>query len=152
MTAYVVRHAKAGDRVDWEGDDRLRPLSRAGKAQAEAVVEILKDAAITTIFSSPYLRCVQTVEPLARHLRLTVEPETALAEGAGAESIGQLIGRYPGRNVVFCTHGDVIEGCLQELITEGLIPRARAIAEKASTWVVEEERGRLVRARYIPAP
>ncbi len=152
MTAYLVRHAKAGDRADWEGDDRLRPLSRAGKAQAEALVEILKDAAITAIHSSPYLRCVQTVEPLARHLGLTIEPETALAEGAGGGSIFRLIRRFPGRPVVFCTHGDVVEESLQPLITEGLIPRARAIAEKGSTWVLEEEVGRVVRAHYIPAP
>ncbi len=152
MTAYLVRHAKAGDRADWEGDDRLRPLSKAGKAQAEDLVEILKDAAIAAIHSSPYLRCVQTVEPLARHLGLRVERETALAEGAGGESVVQLIHRYPGRSVVLCTHGDVIEECLQQLITERLIPRVRAIAEKGSTWVLEEERGRWIRARYLPAP
>ncbi len=152
MTAYLVRHAKAGDRADWEGDDRLRPLSRAGKAQAEALVAILKDVAIAAIHSSPYLRCVQTVEPLARHLGLSVEPETALGEGAGGESIVQLIRRFPGRNVVFCSHGDVVEEYLQQLIAEGVISRARASAEKGSTWVLEEEQARAVRARFIPAP
>jgi 8-oxo-(d)GTP phosphatase len=31
----LVRHASAGDRPEWEGDDRLRPLDKRGRKQAK---------------------------------------------------------------------------------------------------------------------
>ncbi|HSO93974.1 MAG TPA: phosphoglycerate mutase family protein, partial [Candidatus Dormibacteraeota bacterium] len=89
MTAYLVRHAKAGDRAGWEGDDRLRPLSEPGRRQADALVGLLNGSALEAVLSSPYLRCVQTVEPLAQHFRLSVQPEPDLAEGAGAAPLLQ---------------------------------------------------------------
>ena len=60
----VIRHGRAGDSSEWEGDDRLRPLDKRGRRQAGALVESLAPFAIARILSSPYDRCVQTVEPL----------------------------------------------------------------------------------------
>ena len=37
LMLYLVRHAKAGSRHDFHGNDRLRPLSKAGHRQAEAL-------------------------------------------------------------------------------------------------------------------
>ena len=78
---YVVRHAKAGSRGHWTGDDRLRPLSSKGFKQAEELVKLLRRFSITAIYSSPYLRCVQTVEPLARARKLELKTSIELAEG-----------------------------------------------------------------------
>src|ERR1700676_1033768 len=64
-TFYVVRHAKAGSRSNWPEDDRFRPLGNKGSKQAEALVSILEPFPITAVYSSPFLRCVQTVAPLA---------------------------------------------------------------------------------------
>ena len=36
MIVLLVRHARAGDRSEWEGDDRLRPLDKKGRRQAKA--------------------------------------------------------------------------------------------------------------------
>jgi 8-oxo-dGTP diphosphatase len=152
MTAYVVRHAKAGDRADWEGDDRLRPLSKPGKQQADGLVDLLGDANIQAVLSSPYLRCIETVDPVARHFGREVEQERSLAEGQTGDSIVQLIRRFAGRNVVLCTHGDVLEDLLEHLIRDGLLARAGAKLEKGSTWALDENAGRIVTARYIPAP
>jgi broad specificity phosphatase PhoE len=152
VAVYVVRHAKAGDRDAWDGDDRLRPLTKSGWRQAEALVELFKDVAVQAVHSSPYLRCIQTVEPLARQYSLRVEQEKALAEGAGGESLIRLVHRAAGREVVLCTHGDLLEELLQRLVDDGLVSRARAGAEKGSTWVLEETQGRISGARYIPSP
>ena len=152
MTAYLVRHAKAGDRDDWEGDDRLRPLSRAGTRQAAELVDRLKDGAITSVLSSPYLRCIQTVEPVARHFGLRVEQERRLAEGSGSEPVVRVIRERSGSNLVLCTHGDVIQEFLEHLLEEGVVSRKGIALEKGSTWALEEESGRIVKARYLPAP
>ena len=62
---YLVRHAKAGGRQEWRGDDRLRPLSKEGRRQADSLARRLARLTTGDLLSSPYLRCVQTVEPLA---------------------------------------------------------------------------------------
>jgi phosphohistidine phosphatase SixA len=152
MPAYVVRHAKAGDRAEWSGDDRLRPRTKSGQRQAEALANMLEREPIDKILSSGYLRCVQTVEPLGARRKLPVEPVKELEEGAGGESVLRLVQKFRGRHVVLCTHGDVMEELLEGLIAQGLLQRARASMEKGSTWVLDEKDGKITGARYLAAP
>jgi 8-oxo-dGTP diphosphatase len=112
VTSVLVRHASAGDRRGWTGDDRLRPLDARGRRQAAKLVELLHPLEVRRILSSPYVRCVETVEPLAQALGLTVEPDSRLAEGAGRSAL-ELLAEH---GVVCCTHGDVVE----ELLGHGL--------------------------------
>jgi 8-oxo-dGTP diphosphatase len=151
MAIYVVRHAKAGDRADWEGDDRLRPLTKSGRRQAEELAAWLKKEPIDAILSSPYIRCLQTLEPLAEQHKLPIEPRKDLEEGSGGESILRMVQEFKGRNVILCTHGDLVEEFLEQLIEKGLVPRARANTEKGSTWVIEETAGKITGARYVAA-
>ena len=82
MTIYLIRHAKAGDRDTWRDDDRLRPLSGRGHRQARLLIDLLHDATVDRVLSSPYVRCMETVVPIAGVRGLPVEPVEALAEGA----------------------------------------------------------------------
>ena len=113
---------------------------------------MLKDARVEAVLSSPYLRCIETVEPLARHVGVAVQPEEDLAEGAGANSLRGVIRSLAGSNAALCTHGDVLEEFLEELIRDGLVARASARLDKGSTWVITEVEGRITGARYIAAP
>jgi broad specificity phosphatase PhoE len=110
--SVLLRHASAGDRDHWAGDDRLRPLDEKGRRQAEKIAAALSAKEVRRIVSSPYVRCVQTVEPLAAALGLEVELDDRLAEGANG-SARELIEEA---GVVACTHGDVI----YELLGYGL--------------------------------
>ena len=150
--ACVVRHAKAGDRGEWTGDDRIRPLTKSGQRQAEGLANLLDREPIDKILSSGYLRCVQTVEPIGARRQLPVEPVKELEEGAGGESVVRLVQKFRGRNIVLCTHGDVMEELLEGLIAQGLLQRARTTMEKGSTWVLQEKDGTITGAKYLPAP
>ena len=68
MTVYVVRHGKAGSRSGWTEPDDQRPLTKAGRRQAGALADMLAGDHVTRVLSSPYVRCRQTVEPLAERL------------------------------------------------------------------------------------
>ena len=74
-----MRHAKAGDRDAWIEDDVLRPLSRRGKGQAEGLVTLFRDLEVDHVLSSPAVRCVQTVRPLALARSITIEERDELA-------------------------------------------------------------------------
>jgi broad specificity phosphatase PhoE len=154
MAVLLVRHAHAGDRDRWEGDDDLRPLSTKGQKQALRLVDLLADRPVTRVLSSPSLRCVQTVEPLADERGLEVEPSDALAEGVGPDTVVGLARRVAGQAAVLCTHGDVIPTLLDALVdTDGLVLGDGYPCAKGSTWVLEvDEHGRFVAARYLPPP
>ena len=86
----VVRHADTGDQRSWTGPDRLRPLSPAGRRQAEGLVFRLEDYPVDRILSCPTLRCQQTVQPLARDRFLEIEPLAALGVEAAPTQLRAL--------------------------------------------------------------
>jgi 8-oxo-dGTP diphosphatase len=105
VTLVLVRHAKAGDRAEWEGDDRLRPLDKKGRKQAERLPEVLAAVAVRRIVSSPYLRCVQTVEPLAAACGLEVEHAPELGDLRAHLEGPPLLAGLLDEDAVACVHG-----------------------------------------------
>ncbi len=137
MTLYVVRHADAGDRAAWTGDDRLRPLSATGRLQAEALAERWAGVALDAIHSGPAKRCVDTVAPLAASHGLPVTDDEALAEGAPADVVDRLLRRLRDRDALLCSHGDVIGAILNTLWHQGSL-KERPSSKKAATWVLDD--------------
>jgi phosphohistidine phosphatase SixA len=143
VSVLLVRHAKAGDRDRWDAPDDLRPISPKGEVQAGALVDLLAGYEIERVLSSPYLRCTQTVAPLAAARGLAVEPCDDLAEGEGRAGVA-LVRRLlpePGFTVL-CSHGDVVEEVLDARGVE-----RDDYTRKGATWVLEE-----AGARHIAAP
>jgi 8-oxo-(d)GTP phosphatase len=139
-TVLLVRHASAGDRSDWEGDDRERPLDERGFRQAQGLIDLLGERRPTRVLSSGYARCRQTVEPLAEALGVDVEEAPELAEGASADEVHDLARRLNDELPALCTHGEVVEALVGE---EG---------EKGSTWVLELDGGQARPLEYLPPP
>jgi phosphohistidine phosphatase SixA/8-oxo-dGTP pyrophosphatase MutT (NUDIX family) len=149
---YVIRHAKAGIRAAWSGPDEERPLTRRGRKQARRLVERFQGLDIQRILSSPFLRCMQTVEPLAEARGLPVEVATELREGASVDELLRGLATFGDRPTVVCGHGTEIRSMIDRLEAGGAtIEGARGIA-KGSVWVLDREGERIVAANYLPAP
>lgn len=148
---FIVRHAKAGSRSAWDGPDPARPLSKAGRRQAAGLAAELGDRAITRIVSSPFVRCTETVEPLAERLHLPVEPSPSLEEGTPLAEALRLVEKVADQPTVLCTHGDVLGELLDHFRRTGVrIDDERM--EKGATWVLDTEAGEVTGARYVPPP
>jgi 8-oxo-dGTP diphosphatase len=146
----LVRHAEAGERKEWSGPDRVRPLTGAGRAQAERLAALYDGQPLDRLLTSGYLRCVETMEPLAARRHLPCETVAWLEEGAKPEeALTALLG---GGCVVACTHGDVVSGILFELSDRGVALGSTPRMQKGSTWVLEVEDGRVKAARYLAPP
>jgi len=153
--AYLIRHAHAGDRAAWRGDDSLRPLSDKGRRQAEAIAaRLAPPPPLGRVLSSPSLRCVQTVEPLAGAAGRAVETEERLLEGADAhEALALLDEAIRDGAMAACTHGDIVPGVLELLRSRGVRIAGPLTWPKGSTWVLEGADGDgVVAARYLPPP
>lgn len=148
-----MRHAKAGDREVWSGDDRRRPLTKKGMQQAEKLVSLLAPLPVSAVYSSPFLRCVQTVEPLARVRQLEVKLSPSLEEGQGLEGLGEFLADRGLDETVLSTHGDIVQELVEDLVAREVIQPGHGGMEKGCTWVLEVDvHGVAERARYIPAP
>jgi 8-oxo-dGTP diphosphatase len=149
---YVVRHAKAGHATRWTGDDSLRPLTGKGAKQAEALVEVLAPFTVNSVLSSPYLRCVQTVQPLADARGLRVQETPKLAMGRGLEGVLELLGDAKLGDAVLSTHADLVWELVEELVRRRVPMESEGGFAKGATWVVDVVNGNPAGARYIPAP
>ena len=131
----LVRHASAGDRDVWDGDDRLRPLDERGRRQASELVELLAAYQVERILSSPALRCVQTVEPLALARGLSIEVRDELSEERQSLEGAALVRSLQGVEAALSCHGGLSEAVCGEsqkkaevLVLEGatVVGRLRA--------------------------
>jgi phosphohistidine phosphatase SixA len=135
MPLLVIRHARAGHRDDWQGDDRKRPLDERGRRQADALVEELEGYPISRILSSPYDRCVQTVEPLAAQRGLAIEQRDELGEERQDYDGVALVRSLLLEPVVVCVHGGLSDAVFGERLKKG-----EALVVDANDGVVERLR------------
>jgi len=149
---YVIRHAKAGQRQRWSGPDEARPLTRRGRRQSARLVERFAGIALERIVSSPYVRCVQTVEPLAAAHGLEVEHAIELAEGADLGEATRFVRGLDDRVTAICGHGREIEAIVGELRRDDVAVERSGGLAKGSVWLLERREGAIVSARYLPPP
>jgi len=150
----LLRHADAGSKDSWIGDDRERPLSEQGRSEAIALVPLLGQEMPQRLITSPLLRCRQTIEPFATRTGLRVEVADELGPTAtddAAEFIRRLA--VPGTSVVLCTHGEVIEALQERLeCADGIEFAADPRRDKGSAWSLRLVDGRIVHSEYHPTP
>lgn len=102
------------------------------------------------VYSSPSLRCIATVLPLARAHGLEITTLATLYEGGSADAMLDRLRGEPSP-VVACTHGDVLADLVGVLIRAGVRLPSQHV-EKASTWTLELRDGVISSARYAPPP
>lgn len=151
-TLFMLRHVAAGDRTKFDGIDAIRPITKKGKRQAGAIVDYLSGRGIERIYSSPYTRCVQSVEPLADAIGAKVIEHDALAEGPDIDAAYSLADELVGYNAVLCSHGDVIPAVINRMMWAGLTLDSRFYCSKGSIWEVDIEGGRFTTGTYVPPP
>lgn len=149
---YVVRHAHAGTRGRSDGPDEERPLTERGWRQARGLVELLADAGITRLVSSPFLRCRETLVPLSEALGVPVEADDRLGEGMGFGPALELAEELRAAPAVVCSHGDVIPDLLEALARRGMALKDPARWPKASTWVLTRDEQGFTKARFLAPP
>ncbi len=111
-TIILVRHAeKAAEPKD---DPALTP---AGEARAAALIEALRTAGITAIYSTPWKRTQLTARPIAEKLGV---PVTTFDVKPGERSYGEmyaaeLLAKHRGRVVLVIGHSNTVPAILRAL-------------------------------------
>jgi 8-oxo-(d)GTP phosphatase len=151
-TLRLVRHSIAGERGSWKGPDRERPLTKKGHREALALAELLAPAGIDRVVSSPFTRCTETVQPLAKAVGIDLETDEGLGEDRSETSATEVVKSLVGHNAVVSSHGGIIQGILRDLRKEGLEVRGPLYCSKSSIWEIQVEDGVFTTATYHPPP
>jgi 8-oxo-(d)GTP phosphatase len=150
----VVRHASAGSRKQWPGEDLDRPLDAAGAADAQALAALLATFAPgpTRVLSSPALRCVDTVRPYAALAAAGVEVTDALSDTTRPDVRAPLIRDLvaSAKSVVVCGHRENVASIVTEACEALDAPRPSDMTlPKSGFWVLNVAVGALISAdRY----
>ena len=153
----IVRHGTAGSKSRYKGDDRLRPLDKRGRAQAESLVGQLLAFGADTLYAADRTRCHQTIEPLAEELGVRIQSEPLLTEEAYADDRKAArrrileIAEAEGTPVI-CTQGRVIPDLVSWWCERDGVRPDKSRNRKGSTWVMSSWRGNLVAADHIGSP
>ena len=151
MTAVtlLIRHAHAGKRKDFAGNDALRPIDDRGRAEAETIGVAAALFAPHRLIAATPLRCRQTLEPLARTLGLPIVTDGAFAEPAEPEEIparvkaaaARLTELRDGVRTAVCSQGKVIPDLLALL--DGAPDATPYKTPKGDGWVLSWSGDRL---------
>lgn len=150
----LVRHAKAGKRSEFRGEDRLRPLDRIGRRQARHLASVLQAFAPANVLAADLVRCEQTVQALADRLGIEVTSAPEVSDAGFAEDPNRAVKLVKelaasGGTSVVCSQGDAIPG----LLTRLQIPAAPPYqSRKSSVWALSFIDDQVVAADYYPRP
>ena len=141
MRMTIVRHALARDKKSWPGPDLERPLDPMGERQAAGMARVLMEHKVRRIISSPAIRCVQTMQPLADAANVPIELCDDLGREATATPILAAFTDPDYRDAVLCTHGEVLHQLLladnvRRMAHRGRLSTRRLLI-KGSAWRME---------------
>ena len=155
MLVLLARHACAGTREHWDGDDADRPLDPNGLQQAVALADALAVGRPGRLLSSPTRRCLDTLVPLAARWSSPVEPEPALAADVPLERVLSLLLSSADGDVL-CSHGEVMGALLERFRHDGVAiaddPGDEALLLKGTVWHLDVREGGVVSLRHVSPP
>ena len=157
MRIVVVRHGHAAPKNTWRGVDADRPLVARGRRQADRLTKLIGAQRPNRVISSPALRCVQTVQPLADKASVTLQLSDQLSTSAGpaaAELCQRLVSSEPADStVVLCTHREVLVQLLPMLSKQfNSKLDHRPPGAKGGAWILSFQTTKRAKIKYSPPP
>jgi 8-oxo-(d)GTP phosphatase len=153
-----LRHASAGTKAAWPGDDLDRPLDAEGAAESDLLARLLACFGPGRVVTSAAERCVATVRPYAvlTGAKLELEPAFTVAgarsgPAVAAARVGEIVDA--GEPAVICAHRENLPPLLATACAIlGAEPPADGALRKGGFWVLHAAEGRLAGLeRHYPA-
>lgn len=116
----ALRHGKAVSPESWNGPDASRPLTERGVRQASLAALALQAWHPRRIVTSPAVRCVATVAPLAAAAGIVPKHSPGISQDAhddGSANVREVIGKRVRsmKTAVLCSHRPVLPEILREI-------------------------------------
>lgn len=153
----LLRHAKAVKREDWDGDDGDRPLANLGQIQSKLLLSKFLPYAIKEVHSSDAMRCIETIEPMARSLKMHPIFSVDLSEYRYAKNKEASLDyaedlMNSGQSVIICSHNPILPKLLKKLIGKKNFNELNQRLEPAEAWVLHHRDNEIIAIDWVAAP
>jgi 8-oxo-dGTP diphosphatase len=153
----LLRHAKALKRTDWDGDDGDRPLEHRGQLQAKRLLPIYLPYGISEVHTSDALRCIETIDLMARLIEKTPIFSADLSEYGYAKDkeapldyVQDLMDR--GAPAIICSHNPIIPKLVKKLVGKKYFKSMDRELEPAQAIVLHCRAGEVIACDWIDEP
>ena len=153
----LLRHAKALKRTDWDGDDGDRPLEHRGQLQAKRLLPIYLPYGISEVHTSDALRCIETIDLMARLIEKTPIFSADLSEYGNAKDkeapldyVQDLVDR--GIPAIVCSHNPIIPKLVKKLVGKKYFKSMDRELEPAQAIVLHCRAGEVIACDWIDEP
>lgn len=153
----LLRHAKALKRTEWDGDDGDRPLEHRGQLQAKRLLPIYLPYGISEVHTSDALRCIETIDLMARLIEKTPIFSADLSEYGYAKDreapldyVQDLMNR--GISAIVCSHNPIIPKVVQKLVGKKYFKSMHRELEPAQAIVLHCRAGEVIACDWIDEP
>jgi len=153
----LLRHAKALKRTEWDGDDGDRPLEHRGQLQAKRLLPIYLPYGISEVHTSDALRCIETIDLMARLIEKTPIFSADLSEYGYAKDreapldyVQDLMNR--GISAIVCSHNPIIPKVVQKLVSKKYFKSMHRELEPAQAIVLHCRAGEVIACDWIDEP
>jgi len=153
----LLRHAKALKRTDWDGDDGDRPLEHRGQLQAKRLLPIYLPYRISEVHTSDALRCIETIDLMARLIEKTPIFSADLSEYGYAKDreapldyVQDLMDR--GISAIVCSHNPIIPKLVKKLVGKKYFKSMDRELEPAQAIVLHCRAGEVIACDWIDEP
>ncbi len=116
----MLRHGKALERTEWQGEDEDRPLQLVGQLQSKRMLSLYQVYGLEEIHTSDAVRCLDTVALMAKSLQITPTITNAVSEYTyrknkekAIEYAKELIKKK--KQVILCSHNPVLPRMMEKL-------------------------------------
>ncbi len=153
----LLRHAKATRREDWDGDDGDRPLDVKGQRQAKRMLSIYQSFGIQAIHTSDAMRCIETIEPMSKALKISPTYTADLSEYKFAKEkevpldyVWDLM--QSDTRVLVCSHNPILPKLVKKLIGKKNFKRVDAELMPGEAYILHHRDGEVVAVDWLEAP
>jgi len=153
----LLRHAKALKRTEWDGDDGDRPLEHRGQLQAKRLLPIYLPYGISEVHTSDALRCIETIDLMARLIEKTAIFSADLSEYGYAKDkeapldyVQDLMDR--GVSAIVCSHNPIIPKVVKKLVGKKYFKSMDRELEPAQAIVLHCRAGEVIACDWIDEP
>ena len=153
----LLRHAKAVAREEWDSDDGDRPLAHSGQIQAKRFLPGFLPFAISEIYTSDAVRCYESIEPIARSLKINPIFSSTLSEyefhkdkKAWSSLVKEILEN--DSSALVCSHNPVIPEIVKKLIGKKNFKELDHELLPGESWVLHHRDGEIIAIDWVSAP
>jgi len=116
----MLRHGKALERTEWQGEDEDRPLQLVGQLQSKRMLSLYQVFGVEEIHTSDAVRCLDTIALMAKSLQITPTITNAVSEYTFKKNKEKAIEYAKDlikmkKQVILCSHNPILPRMMEKL-------------------------------------